>query len=78
MYACMYCMRGMHVCTYVIRPNSPTHTIYYASSRCKRLHKFRPIEILLHKRTNPRVPPCEPLKKYVFKICNVKQFTKKI
>ena len=46
----------------------------HAVKRCKRLHKFRPVEILLHKRTNPRVPPCKPLKKYVFKIYDVRHF----
>jgi hypothetical protein len=87
LYVCMY-VRSTYVRTYVcvyvwyvysyvhmwyvlIRPPIP----YITSSRCKRLHEFRPVEIFLHhKRTNPRVTPCKPLKNYVFKIDDVKHF----
>ena len=47
---------------------------FIPSSRCKHFVILRPVEILLHKRTNPRVPPCEPLQKYVFKIYDVNHF----
>ena len=60
----------VHTCYVLIRPPIP----YITSSRCKRLNKFCPIEILLHKRTNPRVPPCKHLKKYVLKMYDVKHF----
>ena len=62
----------VHMCCVLIRPPMP----YITSSCCKRLHKFRPIEILRQKRTNPRVPPCKPLKKYVFRFYDVKHFIK--
>ncbi len=70
MYVCMYVLYvytyiRVHDCMYVyvhmfyvlIRPPIP----YITSSRCKRLDKFRPVKILLHKRTNPRVPPWNDL-----------------
>ena len=61
MCVCMYIHTYIHtyirMCCVLIRPPIP----YITSSRCKRLHKFRPVEILLHKRTHPRVPPCNDL-----------------
>ena len=54
MYVCIY----VYMCYVLIRPPIP----YITSSRCKRLHKFCPVEILLHERGYPRVPPCKPLK----------------
>jgi hypothetical protein len=53
MYVCM----NVHMCYVLIRPPMP----YITSLRCKRLHKFRPVEILLQKRTNPRVSPCNDI-----------------
>ena len=73
MYVRMYVYTYVYVytCYVLIRPPIP----YITSSRCKRLHEFRPVEIFLHhKRTNPRVTPCKPLKNYVFKIDDVKHF----
>ena len=55
----------INTCCVLIRPPIP----YITSSRCKRLHKFRPIEILLHKRTNPRAPPCNVLKCLLYFFC---------
>ena len=52
----------IHMCCVLIRPPIP----YNTSSRCKRLHKFPPVEILLHKRTHRRVPPCNELTNLVF------------
>ena len=62
-YVCihMYIRMYVHMCYVLIHPPIP----YITSSRCKRLHKFRPVEILLHKRTNPRVPPCNDLNIFV-------------
>ena len=40
------------------------HTCYVLvipSSRCKHFVNLRPVEILLHKRANTRVPPCNDL-----------------
>ena len=68
MCACMYIYVCMHVCMYIsmwyvlIRPPIP----YITSSRCKRLHKFRPKKFLLHKRTNPRPPHVTTLVIYLF------------
>ena len=53
-YVCMY----VHTCCVLIKPPMP----YITSSRCKRLHKFRPVQNLLHERGYPRAPPCKPLK----------------
>ena len=60
MYVCTHMY--VHMWYVLIRPPIP----YITSSRCKRLHKFRPIEILLHVRGYPRVPPCNVLKKCLF------------
>ena len=46
---CMYIHTYIHMCCVLICPP----ILYITSSRCTRLHKLRPIEILLHKRTNP-------------------------
>ena len=48
----------VHTCYVLIQPPIP----YIKSSRCKRLHKFRPVEILLYERGRPRPPPCNVLK----------------
>ncbi len=53
----------VHMCCVLIRPPIP----YITSSRCKRLHKFRPVEILLRKRARPRVPSCNDLNNFFFK-----------
>ena len=47
-YTCIY----VRMCCVLIRQPIP----YITSSRCKRLHKFRPVEILLQKRNNTRTP----------------------
>ena len=39
----------IHTCYILIKPPLP----YITSSRCKRLHNFRPVEILLHERGDP-------------------------
>jgi hypothetical protein len=65
MCACMYVC--IHMCCVLIRPPIP----YITSSRCKRLDKFRPVEILLHKRTHPRPPPYKDIIIYFFKIYEV-------
>ena len=52
----------VHTSYVLIKPPMP----YITSSRCKRLHDFRPVEILLHKRTNPSPPPCNVLKNVSF------------
>ena len=60
MYVCMYvyiCMY-VHTCCVLIKLPIP----YITFSRCKRLHKFRPVEILLHERGWPRPPHCKSLK----------------
>ncbi len=56
----------MYVYTYVlilIRPPIP----YITSSRCKRLHKFRPVEILLHKGLTQGSPLVNPLQNMFLK-----------
>ena len=64
----IYMCRCMYLCIYIhtryvlIRPPIP----YITSSRCKRLHKFRPTKFLLHKRTHPRAPPCNDLNNLFF------------
>ena len=70
MYVCMY----VHTYYVLIRPPIP----YITSSRCKRLHKSRPVETLLHERGYPRPPPCKPLKYCDFKIYDVNYFIKKL
>jgi hypothetical protein len=71
-YVRMYTYRmwsvGMyvHTCYVLIKPTMP----YITSSRCKRLHKFRPVEILLHEKGYPRVPPCNVLKNVFFFLSN--------
>ena len=65
--ACQY-MLYIYVCmcnTYVLRPNRPAIP-YITPSRYKRLHNFRPVEILLHERGYRRVPPCNVLKMSFF------------
>ena len=57
---CMYIR--MHTCYVLIRPPIP----YITSSRCKRLHKFCPVEILLHEWGRLRVPLCNVLKNVFF------------
>jgi hypothetical protein len=47
-HTCLY----VHMCYVLIRPPIP----YITSSRCKRLHKIRPEQFLLHKRANTRTP----------------------
>jgi hypothetical protein len=53
-YAGMY----VHTCYVLTNPPIP----YIPSSRCKHFINLRPVEILLHERGRPRVPPCKPLK----------------
>ena len=52
----------IRMCCVLIRPPIP----YITSSRCKRLHKFRPKKFLLHKKTNTRVPYCNDLNNLFF------------
>ncbi len=56
-FLCMYVCIYIRVTYILIRPPIP----YITSSRCKRLHKFRPKKFLLHKRTNTTVPHCNDL-----------------
>ena len=58
----MYVHTYVYTCYVLIRPPIP----YITSSRCKRLHKFCPVEILLHERGRLRVPPCNVLKNVFF------------
>ena len=58
MYACMYIQTYVYRYYVLINPPIP----FITSSRCKRLHNFRPVEILLHERGRPRVPLCNVLK----------------
>ena len=51
----------VHTCYVIIIP----------SSRCKHFVILRPVEILLHKRTNPRVHSCNDLDNVFFKIYEV-------